>query len=397
MSVTHRRGRTVPAGSDRSASYGHPSNSSAGNHSSTSIHRPPSSVGRTTRPCQPDAVRLQSSRRPGSRPWGSVTQQCLILAGSGPGAGGVCRGCVRAQRRAHPCAPSHRPWDMVSNVCSLAPSSEPRTPRGRNFTVIVTRYRDVAQRPCLLEGSSGTVPVHALHLAHISKHGGRALRATGGYAGGHGLRGLSAMTTPAGPRGDGIPAGRREPARRGVAADPAPRNPQRPPTTVSRRRPIARSPRFGQTASPQTMPARLGTPAGTGSVRRGPLGRAPEGKPSHPMALRRVRDSRRHATTSTRLRRSSDPASPSSTVRQRSTAPPRGPFRRSRGPRSAERPDRSWLLGLGVGGDPGVVHDAGFVADTTAPTLSHSVSPTPTRRPRRRGPVRTRLRHRVSS
>jgi hypothetical protein len=35
--------------------------------------------------------------------------------------------------------------------------------------------------------------------------------------------------------------------------------------------------------------------------------------------------------------------------------------------------------------------------DTTAPTISHSVSPTPTRRPRRRGPVRPRLRHRVSS
>jgi hypothetical protein len=216
-----------------------------------------------------------------------------------------------------------------TGVRSLAPSSEPRTPRGRHFTVIVTRYRDVAQRPCLLEGSSGTVPVHARHLAHISKHGGRALRATGGYAGGHGLRGLSAMTTPAGPPGDGIPAGRREPARRGVAADPAPRNPQRPPTTVSRRRPIARPP-HGQTASPPDDARQARNSSGHRISAARPSRPRTGGQTLAPDGRRRVRDSHGTPRHRTRMRGSSDPASPSSTVRQRSTAPPRGPFRRSR-------------------------------------------------------------------
>jgi hypothetical protein len=94
-----RRGGAIPdaianaARDARQQASGQPSSSSsAGNHSSTTFHSSASSTDLTTRPCQPFAVRRHSSRRPGSRPWSSVTQQWRTESRRVAGEGGAISG-----------------------------------------------------------------------------------------------------------------------------------------------------------------------------------------------------------------------------------------------------------------------------------------------------------------
>jgi hypothetical protein len=60
-------------------------------HSTTRIHPSASRAGRTARPCQPEAVRLPSSRRPERWPCRSGTQQAFDLGQVRPSDGGGMR------------------------------------------------------------------------------------------------------------------------------------------------------------------------------------------------------------------------------------------------------------------------------------------------------------------